>query len=179
MTPARIDRPPQGDERSTLLAFLDHYRETLATKTVGVTDEEARRPLPPSDLSLMGLVRHMAEVERNWFRRIVAGGDPASDANAGPIFYGDAHPDGDPDGDLHPGPDDTLADALSIWRREITAANTILDGRAPDDLAAIEARSAGGRPNLRWVLVHMIEEYARHCGHADLLREAIDGSTGD
>lgn len=88
---------------------------------------------------------------------------------------GDAHPDGD----LHPGADDTLAEALGTWRRKIAAADVIVGDLDPDHLAARDAGWGRERPGLRWILVHMIEEYARHCGHADLLREAIDGATGD
>jgi hypothetical protein len=172
--PDRVDPPAAVDERTTLLAFLEFYRESLAMKTDGLTDEQARTPsVPPSDLTLMGLVRHMAEVERSWFSGNLAGNDVA------PLYYGDAHPTGDPDGDLHPGPDDTLHDAIATWRREIAAANGHLAGRSLDDLGRRVSRAAGGVPNLRWILVHMIEEYARHLGHADLLRERIDGVTGD
>jgi uncharacterized damage-inducible protein DinB len=170
----RIDPPPAADELTTLRAFLDFFRASLAIKVEGLTDEQARAAsVAPSDLNLMGLVRHLADVERSWFQRVLLGLD------TDPIWYGSAHPTGDPDGDLHPGPDDTLADALAAWRAEIAAADAALDGRSADDLAARESRGAGGVPNVRWILVHLIEEYARHCGHADLIRQAIDGSTGD
>lgn len=161
------------DERSVLVGYLDYHRAVLARKAEGLTEDEVRRAAcPPSELTLLGLVRHMADVERNWFRRALVGED------IGPIYYGDGHPDGDPDGDLHPGPDDTMAEALATWRAEIAVADANL---AAADLDDRERRPAGDREpsSLRRLVVHLIEEYARHCGHADLLRQAIDGSTGD
>ena len=169
--PARVEPAFRSDERTTLTEFLDYYRATLQVKIDGLTDEQAREAaVPPSDLTLLGLLRHMADVERSWFRRRFTG-----ETDAGPIFYGPAHPTGDEDGDLHPSPDDTVADALAAWQAEIAQARIITAGAELDDLA----QNAKDEINLRWILVHMIEEYARHCGHADLLRERIDGSVGD
>jgi hypothetical protein len=111
----------------------------------------------------------MADVERNWFQRSFLATD------APPIFYGAAHPDGDDDGDFHPPPDATLADALATFWREIEVSTRNTAAASLDD---IERRDRNTY-SLRWILVHMIEEYARHCGHADLLRQAIDGATGD
>jgi hypothetical protein len=162
--------PPVGDERTTLLSFLDYYRAVLARKLEGVSEEEARRPAcPPSDLTLLGIVRHMADVERSWFRRSLVGED------APPIFYGPGHPDGDDDGDFHAPPGATVADALAAYWDEIEVARRNTAAASLDDLEQRER----AKFNLRWILVHMIEEYARHCGHADLLRQAIDGATGD
>lgn len=156
-----------------LVGFLDYYRATLLLKAEGLSDEQARRPaVPPSDLNLMGLIRHMAEVERGWFQRWMI------EEEAAPLFYGDD----DRDGDMHPGPGDTLAAAVAALEREIERAREITATAAPDDIAkhvATEPERAGFQPNMRWILTHMIEEYARHCGHADLLRECIDGATGD
>lgn len=169
----RQPAPRIADERATLVGFLDYYRATLVSKVDGLTDEQARiASVPPSDLNLLGLLRHMADVERYWFRAQFAG------TEAPPLYYGDSHPSRDPDGDLHPGPDDTVADALVSWQREVDFARELT---ATTDLGALSARPAGarGHNSLRWVLVHLIEEYARHCGHADLIRERIDGATGD
>jgi hypothetical protein len=164
------DEAPAADERTTLLAFLTYQRAVLARKAEGLTDQQARiAACPPSDLTILGLVRHMADVERIWAKRSMMG------ATVEPIFYGPAHPDGDDDGDFHPPPDATLADALAIYWTEIAAADAIFADAALDD---IERRDRA-MYSLRWILVHLIEEYARHCGHADLLRQAIDGSTGD
>ncbi len=158
------------DERTALLQFLQYYRDTLAVKVDGLTDAQAANPAcPPSILTLTGLVRHMAEVERHWFRRSLRA------EYAPPIFYSEARPDGDLD---LVDPTTSLADSIDAWQSEIVAADAIL-ANAPDldELATIDRH--GRRPNLRWILVHMIEEYARHAGHADLLRERIDGATGD
>jgi uncharacterized damage-inducible protein DinB len=169
-TPLPTDEAPAADERTLLLAFLDYNRAVLARKAEGLTDEEARRKAcPPSDMTLLGLIRHMADVERNWFQRSFLAAD------APPIFYGAAHPDGDEDGDFHPPPDATLADALATFWREIEVSTRNTAAASLDD---IERRDRNTY-SLRWILVHMIEEYARHCGHADLLRQAIDGATGD
>ena len=162
------------DERDTLLGFLAHYREELIDKSNGLTDEQARlTSVPPSDLNLMGLIRHMAEVERHWFRRILVNEAVPS------IWSDEAHPTGDIDGDLHVTATDTLSDSLAQLLAEITIADANLANFGLDAMAIRESRPGTGFPNLRWILVHMIEEYARHCGHADLLRECIDGVKGD
>ena len=169
----RTDPPAQADETTMLISFLDYYRASLILKSVGLTDEQARTcAVPPSDLNITGLIRHMAEVERNWFQRWFI------EVDAPPIYYGGA----DPDGDIHAGPNDSLADAISVWQMEVDRAREITATARPDDIAkhvATEPQRAGFQPNMRWILNHMIEEYARHCGHADLLRQSIDGVVGD
>ncbi len=167
---------PAADEATILLAFLDFYRSVLIRKVEGITETQARTTLGPSDLTLLGLVRHMAEVERTWFRRRFMGVD------CGFLYRGEASAGGDPDGDLHPSDTDTIGDTVAALRLEIDFAREATLGRPMDSLAMAEqcsSRIPGWRPSLRWILVHLIEEYARHCGHADLLREAADGSTGD
>lgn len=157
-------------ERDVLEGFVDYLRTVLLRKAEGITDEESRRaPCPPSDLTILGLVRHMAEVERIWFRCTIEGTD------APPLFYDDAHPTGDRDGDFHPPDGATLAEAVAALQDEISASRAIL--AAVDDLEQ-EGHDPEHR-NVRWILVHMVEEYARHCGHADLLRQAIDGVVDD
>jgi uncharacterized damage-inducible protein DinB len=155
------------------VSFLEYYRSVLVRKAEGISEEQARRTIEPSDLSLIGLIRHMAEVERNWFRRRFAAHD------APPLYYG-PH---DEDGDLHTTEQDTLDDAFAALAAEIAFARDVVASTGSlDDLAAADPPTQhipGWRPNLRWVLVHMIEEYARHCGHADLLRQRIDGAVGD
>ncbi len=159
-----------SDERTTLMAFLDYHRAVLARKATGLTDEQARlATCPPSDLTMLGLIRHAADVERGWALRSMAGGDAA------PIYYGASHPDGDPDGDFHPPSDATVAEALDTFWSEIARADEIY---AAAELEQIEGHDRG-EYSLRWILLHLIEEHARHCGHADLLRQAIDGATGD
>jgi hypothetical protein len=150
-------------ERATLAGFLRDQRLTLELKCAGLAaDAMARRSVPPSTLSLLGLVRHMAEVERTWFRRRLAGQDA-------PKLYGGGR-DADFDGAV-PDPE-VVAAAWASWRDEVAFAERF-EAEAPD----LEVTGKDGAV-LRTVLVHMIEEYARHNGHADLLRERIDGRVG-
>jgi uncharacterized damage-inducible protein DinB len=170
MDDPRIDPAPAADERTMLTEFLDWYRLTFEVKCDGLTDAQARATIPPSDLSLMGIVRHLTEVERNWFRAKFLGEDA-------PYYYCTEE---DQDGDFHPGPDDTLADALAHYRVECERAREITSAAASlDQLSAIAVRGYDAPVSLRWILVHMIEESARHAGHADLLRQSLDGVTGD
>lgn len=166
----RIDPEPSADERVTLNGFLDYQRGTMITKIDGLTDEQARTRYVGSDTTLLGLVRHLAEVERNWFRRRLRGED------APPLYYSDA----DPDGDFHPGADWTIAEAVASYERECEVSRVIVaDTASLDEVTVVPIRGYDAPVSLRWILVHMIEETARHAGHADILRELIDGSTGD
>ncbi|MEV6669319.1 DinB family protein [Streptomyces sp. NPDC051162] len=168
-TSERPEPPTVSDERTSLESWLDYHRATLALKCAGLDDRQLREPsAPPSPLSLMGLVRHMAEVERGWFRRVLGG-----ERSAGPIFYSDE----EPDGDIHVTEQDTWEEAYATWQAEIAAAREAARGRSLDD-RGIHQRD-GAEFDLRWIYTHMIEEYARHNGHADLIRERIDGATGD
>ena len=170
MTDLRTDDSFRAGERDLLLWFLDEYRRVLARKAEGVTEEQARMAAsPPSDITLLGLIRHMAKVERVWFRERLAGEVVPR------LYVGALHPTGDPDGDFHAPADATLAEAFESYWREIEIADRNI---AATDLDA-EFDTGRAVLSLRWMLVHMIEEYARHCGHADLVRQAIDGSTGD
>ncbi|MGE0879424.1 MAG: DinB family protein [Acidimicrobiia bacterium] len=165
------DAASAAGERETLMAFLDHYRTTLARKADGLTEEQARSATcPPSDLTILGLVRHLADVERDWAHRRFAGR-----ADIEPLFHLSGHPDGDIDGDFHPPPEALLADAIDALRREIAAADVVY---AAAELDAVE-RSPAAKYSLRWILIHLVEEYCRHCGHADLIRQAIDGASAD
>jgi uncharacterized damage-inducible protein DinB len=167
----RSDPEPSTDERTMLVEFLDYYRATIEQKVDGVDDAQARTTVGPSELTLIGIVRHLTEVERNWFRAKFLGEDA-------PYYYCDAD---DEDRDWHPRPDETLADALALYRAECERAREITAAAASlDELSKVGVRWYGERPvSLRWILVHMIEETARHAGHADFLREAVDGVTGD
>lgn len=161
----------RAGERTTLVGFLEWQRQTLELKCSELGPSElARRSVEPSTMSLLGLVRHMAEVEQWWFRRFMAGQDVA------PLYTSASDPDGDFDGAV--ADPDVVADAWRSWRAEIAFADEFV-ASAPDldVLGAITDRWRGPM-SLRWVLVHMIEEYARHNGHADLLRERIDGRIG-
>jgi len=161
--------PLLRDERATLAEYLRCQRLTLELKCSGLEPSDlARRSVEPSTMSLLGLVRHMADVERGWFRRVLAGQD------APPHFRTDADPDGDFDGAV--ADPDVVAQAWEVWRSETAFADQFV-AQAPDlDITGNVA--SHGPMSLREVLVHMIEEYARHNGHADLLRERIDGRLG-
>ncbi|MEU8872314.1 DinB family protein [Streptomyces javensis] len=163
----RPDPPRTADERTSLEGWLDFHRATLTLKCEGLDDKQLREAsAPPSGLTLLGLVRHMAEVERSWFRRVLAQQDIA------PIWYSEE----DPDGEFHLTDEDTPEAAFAIWREEIAKAKEAAAGRSLEDVVTRRDR---GDYNLRWIYLHMIEEYARHNGHADLIRERIDGATGE
>lgn len=164
----RFSGPATGDERRMLVDFLKAQRTTLELKCTGLEAELAHRSVEPSTLSLLGLVRHLADVERRWFRRILAGLDVQ------PLFSSATDPDGDFDGAVSD--PSVVAAAWEAWRAEVAFADRFV-AEAPDlDVAGLDAWR--GEVSLRWVLIHMVEEYARHNGHADLLRERIDGATG-
>ena len=165
----RTDPPTHGDERTTLTGFLRWHRETLELKCAGLdAGDLARRSVEPSSLSLLGLVRHMADVERFWFRTVMDGQD------APPYFSSDSDPDGDFDGAA---PEPALvAEAWEAWRTEVAFAERFVAKALSLDITGIEEHR--GTMSLRWVLTHMVEEYARHNGHADLLRERIDRAVG-
>jgi len=166
MTIERAEPPFVLPEREMLESWLDYHRATLLWKCEGLSDEQLkRRSVEPSTMSLLGLVRHMAEVERNWFRRVLAGEDAPG------VFYDDDNPDGD--FDLVDRAD--VASDLEHFDNEVAAARAIAAAHQLDDTGIRH-----GEPcSLRWIYAHMIEEYARHNGHADFLRERIDGVTGD
>ncbi|MFD8999733.1 DinB family protein [Streptomyces sp. NPDC059582] len=170
MTTERSEPAQNADERTMLEGWLDYHRQTLAHKCQGLTDEQLRTAsVQPSELSLMGLVRHMAEVERSWFRKVLTGDDP------GPLYYSDE----DRDGEFHLTAADTWQEAYGSWQAEIGIARRNAAGFGLDDLSEGRSRFTEKPFSLRWIYTHMIEEYARHNGHADLIRERIDGVTGD
>jgi uncharacterized damage-inducible protein DinB len=167
-TRERVMPSLDADERTTLESWLDFYRTTLAQKCDGLTEEQLRTAsAQPSPITLLGLVQHMAEVERNWFRRVLVQEDTPS------IFTPDADR-GDHDGGFDLTDGSTYERALSIWHAEIDRARANCAGFALEDTSPF----LGGQVTLRWIYTHMIAEYARHCGHADLIRERIDGRTG-
>jgi uncharacterized damage-inducible protein DinB len=167
----RTDVSVTAGERETLVGFLRWQRQTLELKCSGLGAVDlARRSVEPSTMSLLGLVRHMADVERGWFRSFMAG------EHAPPRFQAEDDHDRDFDGAV--ADPEVVAEAWSAWREEIAYADRFV-AEAPDlDLIGKELHPWFGATSLRWVLVHMIEEYARHNGHADLLRERIDGRLG-
>jgi uncharacterized damage-inducible protein DinB len=163
----RVTEPHTGDERLMLQGWLDWHRQTLLSKCAGLTTEQLRTAsAEPSNLTLLGLVRHMTEVERSWFRVRAAGLTDLTD-----VYCTPDNQDGDFD-------DVATADAEAnhaAFAEELRLADEAVAGLPLEH----EFQGRTGRISLRWVYLHMIEEYARHNGHADLLRERIDGTTGD
>jgi uncharacterized damage-inducible protein DinB len=158
-----------ADERTSLEQWLDYHRATLLTKCAGLTAEQLKqRSVAPSRLSLLGLVRHMVEVERWWFRMYAAQEDIGFPYDPDSIGL-----------DFEELDDADAAADLAAFQKECAAARDAVAERSLDDVI----RASGDRPrrdrDVRWIFIHMIEEYARHNGHADLLREAIDGLTGE
>jgi uncharacterized damage-inducible protein DinB len=157
--------PYVGDERAMLDGWLDFHRATLLLKCEGLTFEQLKsRPIATTTLSLLGLVRHMTEVERGWFLPFL--GEPVTG-----LYSGEDNPDGEFD-------DVEDADAegdLARFGEAVDAISDLLRHRSLDEVEVDGEETY----SLRWIMTHMIEEYARHNGHADLLREAIDGATGE
>lgn len=164
----RFSVPTPRGELETLEQYLRHYRLTLEMKCDGLDAEQlGRRSVPPSTMSLLGLVRHLARVEHHWFRRVIEGradlprlfADPAEDTGFG----------------FDEATDELVRQSWDLWRTEVAHAEVVLGSLTSlDQLVEINGESGEARD----VVVHMIEEYARHVGHADLLRECIDGRTG-
>jgi hypothetical protein len=158
-------------EREALEAWLDYHRDTLMWKSAGLTSGQLKqRAVPPSRLSLLGLIRHMTDVEQWWFR-MHAGGEELEEF-------------------VHTRDDDEQADFenldaadaeadLEAYRREVEVARAAVRGKGLDDVVPTRGHRKGVTMNIRWIYLHMIEEYARHNGHADLIREVLDGKTGD
>lgn len=161
----RTDPPVAGSDHEMLDAFLDWQRATLLCKLDGLSDEDLRRaPIASTSLTLLGIVKHLADVERGWLRETFAG-----------EMLDDTWSADDPDRFFRIEPGETTDDILTFYREETERSRAISRAASLDDVAK---ESTVGR-SLRWILLHMIEETARHIGHADLLREAIDGQTGE
>ena len=171
----REDRPRLGDERTTLAESLRWARLTLEMKCAGLdADAMARRSVEPSTMSLLGLVRHLAEGERATWRVLMCGQDVP------PLFCTDDDPDGDFDGAI--ADPQVVAEAWRSWREEVAFGEQFVADAPSLDITGDDPEnhhgSGGGAMSLREVLVGSIEEYARHLGHVDLLRERIDGRIG-
>jgi uncharacterized damage-inducible protein DinB len=169
----RQDPIEAADERTQLTQFLDYHRATMLMKADGLDRAQMSATTAASDLTLAGLLKHLALVEDGWFRGTLLGEEPAP-------WWRDVDEEADPDWDFRTAVEDDPADLIALYEdtcersREAVASVASLD-----DLAVGSSRRTGQRFNLRWILLHMIEETARHNGHADLLREAIDGLTGE
>lgn len=167
----RTEGDPVG-EKATYLEYLANHRLTLQLKCAGLSPEQlAHRSVPPSTLSLLGLVRHMAYVEHTWFVRV------AQQSSEEPLFLKEH--DSDADFNDAVGTPECVEEAFTALRTQISRAEEWLEGIDEADFGRELPHHRGGTVAIRDLLVHMIEEYARHNGHADLLRECIDGRTGE
>ncbi len=171
MTDERAEAPPTGGELAQLTGYLDFQRATLARKSAGLDAEQLGRTLAPSDMTLGGMLKHCALNEVTWFCHRFAGEDEGEP-------WDSVDWELDWDWDWHSAADNSPEQLRELWQASVDRARRAIAGAGPDELATIATRS-GLLPNLRWILLHMIEEYARHNGHADLLRESIDGATGE
>ncbi|WUH96843.1 DinB family protein [Spirillospora sp. NBC_00431] len=156
--------PYTGDEKESLKASLDRHRKVVPWKLQGLDEEQARRPMTPSGTSLLGLAKHLAAVEYSWFSETFG-------RETEPLPFDD-----DPDADLRVGPDETTAGILAFYERARAASDTVIEEL---DVDARGTAWHGATVSLRWVLIHMIEETARHAGHMDIVRELLDGAAGD
>lgn len=162
----RIDPPHVGSERELLTAFLDYHRQTVLWKIEGLNDTDLRRSMTPTGLSLLGLIKHLAYVERAWFQDKFAGEDVSFPWT-----------DDDPDADFRIEPGETTEQILTLYKTEVERSREITAAASFDDIAC--GPRLRSKRSLRWIIIHMIEETARHNGHVDLMREAIDGQTGE
>ena len=155
-----------------LLGFLDLYRATLVRKAAGLTQEQLATPLPPSTLTLGGLVKHMAIVEDDWFTSDMAGGEF-------PEPWASVDWEADRDWELNSAKDNTPEELTALFEAACDRSRAIVEACVSLDQHSVKTGRNGKHFTLRFILVHMIEEYARHCGHADLIRESIDGQRGN
>jgi uncharacterized damage-inducible protein DinB len=172
----RVDPPLHGDEATILRSFLTYHRDTLRWKCSGLTQEQLAQPLPPSDMTLGGMMKHLALVESNWFDSVFTGVDymPPFDT----VDW-----DADRDWEWHTARDDSPQQLRALFDEAVRRADAVVDEALTrgglEQESARKSRHVDSTFTLRWILVHMIEEYSRHNGHADLIRESIDGQTGE
>jgi uncharacterized damage-inducible protein DinB len=172
----RVRPPWRADEVTTLRAFLDYHRDTLRWKCAGLTQQQLAQAPPPSDMALGGLMKHLALVESDWFEDTFAGGSPMSP-------FDTVDWEADPDWEWRTARDDTPEELFALFDEAVRRADAVIDealaGLGLDAESQNKDRREGTLFSLRRILVHMIEEYARHNGHADLIRQSIDGATGE
>ncbi|MGI8404560.1 MAG: DinB family protein [Thermomicrobiales bacterium] len=167
--------PFAGDETATLLGFLDYQRATFAWKCSGLDASGLSATVGASSMTLGGMLKHLGIVESGWFCWTLFGRDPGSPMNA--VDW-----DANPDWDWHSAADDSPEQLIAFWQDAVTRSRSLVAEALADsglDRLAQIPEPNGQAPSLRWILVHMIEEYARHNGHADLIRESVDGETGE
>jgi hypothetical protein len=173
----RAARPLRSDETTTLRGFLDHHRDTFRMKCAGLSQAQLAQPLPPSDMTLGGMMKHLAIVDQSWFEDDFAGRGLMP-----PFDTVDWEADGD--WEWHTAKDDSPEELLALFDEAVRRSDAVLDealgpgGPGLDGLSVADQPHGLGKFSLRWIILHMIEEYARHNGHADLIRESIDGQTG-
>jgi uncharacterized damage-inducible protein DinB len=170
----RPEPPVAAGETETLIGFLEYQRATFAWKCAGLDDASLRRATASSTMTLGGLMKHLAFVEDYWFSRRLLGFDTATPWNTVDWVA-------DPDWEWHSAAVDTGADLVALWREAADRSRGHLASVLADGLDRLAAQPwpDGSAPSVRWILCHMIEEYARHNGHADILREMVDGQTGE
>jgi uncharacterized damage-inducible protein DinB len=161
----RTEPPETAGERETLTGFLDYFRATVVMKVDGLSDADGAMRLVPSLTTVSGLVQHLADVERFWFQDRI-------DGQQGVPTRWSAE---DPDGEFRVSETDSVAKIIEDYEAACRQSREVLQRYELED----RCRGGDGRQSVRWVLVHMIEETGRHCGHLDILRELLDGSTGD
>ncbi|TWE12986.1 uncharacterized protein DUF664 [Rudaeicoccus suwonensis] len=171
----RRDPALRAGEAETLLGFLNYHRDTLRMKIGGLTAEQLATTLAPSDMTLGGMLKHLALVEDNWLVVVFAGQpDPEPWASAG---------DDDPDWEWHSAHLDSPTELRELYDASVARADTVISAALAGGGLAAESqrpsRHTGERFSLRWILLHLVEEYARHNGHADLIRQSIDGQVGE
>lgn len=152
--------------------MLEYYRAVMLRKAEGLTDDQLAIELPPSDLTLGGLLMHLALVEDSWFQATFLGGDMGEP-------WSEFDWESDPDWEFHHAHEYTRAQIIAQYQGSLARSREAVDRAESLDVVAAQKTRTGHEINLRWILVHLIEEYARHAGHADLIRESIDGATGD
>ncbi|WNV85480.1 DinB family protein [Umezawaea sp. Da 62-37] len=157
--------PATGGEKESLQASLDRHRDVVLWKLRGLSDEQLRKPMTPSGTSLLGLVKHLAATEYGWFSETFG-------RETEPLPFSDD----DPEADLRPAPDETTDGIVAFYGRARAASDSVIADHEPDSLGTAWY---GDRVSLRYTLIHMIEETARHAGHMDVVRELLDGSVGD
>ena len=168
----RVEPPSTADERTQLMAYLDYHRATLLWETEGLSGEQLAQTLPPSTMTLGGMLKHLALVEDNWFSVFLLGND--EDAPWQGVDW-----EADADWDWHSAVDDTPEQLRDLLTGTIERVRGLVADVPLEQESVRKRRFNDQHANLRWILLHMIEEYARHNGHADLLREAIDGEVGE
>ena len=171
----RVEAPIRADEVTALRGFLDYHRDTFRWKCSGLTQRQLAQRLPPSEMTLGGMMKHLALVEVGWFGKTL-------DGQPYPPLFDSVDWESDPDWEWRTAADDDPQELREIYDDCVSRADAAIEealSRRGLDTESVGQSSSDGAFNLRWIMLHLIEEYARHNGHADLIRESIDGETGE